>query len=78
MLKMSVRKVKRMDSEVEHAFNVFDKDQDGKITRTEIEELVANLGGDIENPNFQVKVSKWYLSNNKRFLTYVGIIERIG
>ena len=60
MQKMSIRKVKRMDSEVEQAFNVFDKDQDGKITRAEIEELVANLGGDISNQNFQASFSKLY------------------
>ena len=65
MQKMSTSKVKRMDSEVEKAFNVFDKDQDGKITRTEIEELVANLGGDIKNPNFQVLFIRFHLLNVK-------------
>ena len=47
---------KRLDSEVLEAFKLFDKDQDGTITRDEIEELVKNLGGDISNPT--IKVSK--------------------
>ena len=43
----------RIDSEIEEAFKVFDKDNDGKITKIEIMELVTKLGGDISNPHVQ-------------------------
>merc|ERR1712156_459739 len=49
----SKKLVKRVDSEVREAFNLFDKDGDGKITRVEIEELVQNLGGDTSCPHLQ-------------------------
>ena len=64
-----------MDSEVEKAFNVFDKDQDGKITRTEIEELVANLGGDIKNPNFQVLFIRFHLLNVKISCSFQNLLK---
>ena len=43
----------KMASEIQEAFEIFDKDNDGKITKTEITELVTKLGGDIKNPNIQ-------------------------
>ena len=49
--------VKRLDSEVLEAFKLFDKDQDGTITRDEIEGLVKNLGGDSSNPIIKVGTS---------------------
>ena len=46
-----------MDADaIEKAFELFDKNQDGVISRTEIEELVANLGGDCNNPNVKVRL----------------------
>ena len=46
--------VKRLDAEVLEAFKLFDKDQDGIITKDEIEGLVKNLGGDTTNPIIKV------------------------
>jgi len=42
-----------MDSEVVDAFKLFDKDRNGKVTRTEIEELVKKLGGEKDCPHIQ-------------------------
>ena len=49
--------VKRLDAEVLEAFKLFDKDQDGIITKDEIEGLVKNLGGDTTNPIIKVSHS---------------------
>ena len=45
----------RMDSEVIDAFRLFDRDKDGRITKSEIENLIASLDGDPKCP--QVKVT---------------------
>ena len=44
----------RMDSEVIDAFRLFDRDKDGRITKSEIIDLIASLDGDPKCP--QVKV----------------------
>ena len=49
--------VKRLDAEVLEAFKLFDKDQDGIITKDEIEGLVKNLNGDTTNPIIKVSHS---------------------
>lgn len=43
----------RMDSEVLDAFKLFDRDKDGRITKTEIVDLIVSLDGDPKCP--QVK-----------------------
>ena len=40
-------------SEVIEAFKLFDKNQDGHLTKEEITEFVVSLGGDISSPHFQ-------------------------
>ena len=40
-------------SEVIEAFKLFDKNQDGHLTKDEITEFVLGLGGDISGPHFQ-------------------------
>ena len=44
----------RMDSEVIDAFKLFDRDQDGKVTRDEIVDLIESLDGDSSCPHVQV------------------------
>ena len=44
----------RMDSEVVDAFKLFDRDQDGKVTRDEIVDLIESLDGDSSCPHVQV------------------------
>ena len=47
-----------MDREVMDAFNLFDKNKDGKITSEEIKELITSLGGDTHCPHVEVSVVK--------------------
>ena len=44
-------------SEVIEAFKLFDKNQDGHLTKEEITDFVVNLGGDISSPHFQELLS---------------------
>ena len=44
-------------SEVIEAFKLFDKNQDGHLTKEEITDFVVNLGGDISGPHFQELLS---------------------
>ncbi len=44
-------------SEVIEAFKLFDKNQDGHLTKEEITEFVLDLGGDISDPHFQELLS---------------------
>lgn len=43
----------RMDTEVQEAFKLFDKDKDGRVTRQEIVDLINSLGGDPDCPHAQ-------------------------
>lgn len=53
--KTSSRKLSyRMDSEVADAFRLFDRDKDGRVTRSEIVDLIVSLDGDPECPHLQV------------------------
>ena len=45
-----------MDSEVIDAFKLFDRDQDGKVTRGEIVALIDSLDGDPTCPHVQVRI----------------------
>lgn len=45
----------RMDDEVRDAFDLFDKDGDGRITRDEITDLIHSMGGDAKCPHVQVR-----------------------
>ena len=40
-------------SEIIAAFQLFDKNQDGQITRSEVMDLIKTLGGDISSDPFQ-------------------------
>ena len=52
----------RMDSEVVDAFKLFDRDNDGRVTRDEIVDLIESLDGDSTCPHVQVVFSlKSYL-----------------
>lgn len=42
-----------MDREVMDAFNLFDRNKDGKITSEEIKELITSLGGDTHCPHVE-------------------------
>ena len=44
----------RMDSEVVDAFKLFDRDNDGRVTRDEIVDLIESLDGDSACPHVQV------------------------
>ena len=46
--------IARTESELIDAFNLFDHDKDGRVTRAEIVALVENLGGDSSCPHVQV------------------------
>ena len=55
MSKTASRKLSNlMDREVMDAFNLFDRNKDGKITSEEIKELITSLGGDAQCPHVQV------------------------
>jgi len=43
----------RMDSEVVDAFKLFDRDNDGRVTRDEIVDLIESLDGDSSCPHVQ-------------------------
>ena len=47
-------------SEVIEAFKLFDKNQDGHLTKDEITEFVLGLGGDISGPHFQELLAPRY------------------
>ena len=47
----------RMDSEVVDAFKLFDRDNDGRVTRNEIVDLIESLDGDSACPHVQVVFS---------------------
>ena len=52
---MSSRKLsQRVDQEVVEAFQLFDKDHDGKVTKEEIVDLIKSLEGDPKCQHVQV------------------------
>ena len=53
-MKSSRKLSSRMDSEVVDAFKLFDRDQDGRVTREEIVDLIESLEGDSNCPHVQV------------------------
>ena len=53
----------RMDSEVIDAFRLFDRDKDGRITKSEIENLIASLDGDPKCPQVKVTTGKLKLNH---------------
>ena len=54
----SIRKISsKMDREVIEAFRLFDKDNDGRITRQEITHVIESLGGDPKCQHVQVSVT---------------------
>ena len=44
----------KMDTEVLEAFRLFDKDNDGLITKKEIVALITGLGGEADCPHLKV------------------------
>ena len=46
----------RMDSEVLDAFKLFDRDKDGRISKSEIIDLIESLDGDPKCPQVKVRV----------------------
>ena len=58
-MKSSRKLSARMDSEVVDAFKLFDRDQDGRVTREEIVDLIESLEGDSNCPHVQVNI-KFY------------------
>ena len=66
----------RVDKEVLEAFELFDKDSDGKVTKEEIVDLIKSLEGD---PNCQhLQVRNLRISRTVAvvmFLTVLGVEE---
>ena len=56
-MKSSRKLSARMDSEVVDAFKLFDRDQDGRVTREEIVDLIESLEGDSNCPHVQVNIN---------------------
>ena len=54
-VKSSRKLSSRMDSEVVDAFKLFDRDNDGRVTREEIVDLIESLEGDSHCPHVQVR-----------------------
>jgi len=54
----------RADRELKEAFQLFDKDQDGKVAKEEIEALIGSLDGDAACPHVQVRVIKSHFSTH--------------
>ena len=59
----------RMDSEVIDAFKLFDRDQDGRVTRDEIVDLIESLDGDSSCPH--VQVLSFAIYEDMRMLNFV-------
>ena len=80
MSKTASRKLSNlMDREVMDAFNLFDRNKDGKITSEEIKELITSLGGDAQCPHVQVSAFEDEegdeLYSNSIFLDFKGARE---